>query len=131
MFRSFGSILSSIINNTNQMQRLIRMMKEKTVMMVMESTDEYLAYAFVWVAVNWTAAVNHVVIRATAVNPHPLSQLHEHDFDDISNHLHAYTFYYSLKYGYKLSIPYTIHRMYAFCLQICFFLKLTLFRTFE
>lgn len=27
---------------------------------------------------------------------HPWTQLHEHDFGDISNHLHAYIFYYSL-----------------------------------
>lgn len=79
------------------MQQSIRMMKEKIVMMVAESLDEYLVHAFVWVAVNQAAAVYHVVIRATAVNLHPLSQLHEHGFDDISNHLHAYTFYYSLK----------------------------------
>lgn len=85
------------IKNTNRMQQLIRMMKEKTVMRVLESLDEYLVHAFVWVAVNRAAAVYHVAIQAIAVNPHPLSQLREHDFDDISDHLHAYTFYYSLK----------------------------------
>lgn len=84
--------------NTNRMQQLIRTMKEKTVMMVAENLGEYLVHVFVSVAVNRATAVYHVAIRATAVNPHPLSQLREHDFDDISNHLHAYTFYYSLKY---------------------------------
>lgn len=80
------------------MQQLIRMMKEKTVMMSVGSLDECLVHASAWVAVNREAVVNHVVIQASAVSPRPLSQLREHDFDDISNHLHAYTFCYSLKY---------------------------------
>lgn len=74
------------------------MMKAKTVMMAMVSPDEYSVHAFVWVAVNRATAVYHVVILAIAANLRPLSQLHEHDFDDILNHLHAYTFYYSLKF---------------------------------
>lgn len=86
------------IENTNRMQQLIRMMKEKTAMMVVESPDEYLVHAFVWVAVNRTIAVRHVVIRATAVNLHPLSRRRERDFDGISNHSGVYTFYCSLEY---------------------------------
>lgn len=78
-------------------QRSIRMTIEKTVMMAKVSLDEYLVHAFVWVAVSRAVAVYRVVTRATAANPRPLSQLHVHDFDDISNHLHAYTFYYSLE----------------------------------
>lgn len=80
------------------MQQSIRMMKEKTVMMVVGSPGGYLTRAFVWVAVNRTIVVRPVVIRAIAVSLHPLSQLRAHGFDDISNRSDAYTFYYSLKY---------------------------------
>lgn len=102
------------MKNTYRMQQSIRMMKEKTVMMVVGSPDDYLVHASVWVAVNRTIAVRHVAIRAIAVSLHPLSQLHAHDFDDISNRSDAYTFYYSLKYKranceYKNSVPLRFH----------------------
>lgn len=37
-----------------------------------------------------------VAILAVVANLRPSNQLHVHDSDDISNHLHVYTFCYSL-----------------------------------
>lgn len=72
--------------------------------MMVKVTHEHLLHAFELVVVIRATAVNHEVTRAIVVNLHPLSQLHEHDFDGISNHLHAYTFCYSLEKPIKQTV---------------------------
>lgn len=86
--------------NTNLMQQWIQTMKLASVSMV-RVTHEHLLHASELVVVILAAVVNHEVTQAVAVNLRPLSQLHEHDSDGISNHLHAYTFCCSLQHEQK------------------------------